>query len=605
MTMVQPAPLVVGPVRPGVRRALAKAGGAVAAGVVLMGAAWWWFSSGSAPDDRPDVHVAAMEDFLVTASASGELRARSQTVLRSELEESAAIVFIVEEGSLVKKGDLLVKLNDQKLRTERQDAVLQRETARADVVAAESAVRIQKTENDASLKKAQTEVELAKIELRKFDAGDAVERRLELSLAVERGEREVARLTEKVDRARELLAREFLSEDEFKRDELELIEAQAQLQKARVAREAYENYTHHKERRRLESDLEQAEAELEKTIHRNESELESKEADLANKRQQLEIREAEAAELEELLAKTEIRAPTDGLVVYATSLEQFSWMNNEQALNVGSQIQPNQEIIMLPDTSEMVAAVKVHESLVGRIRPGQQAVITVDAAQGRKFTGRVETIGIMARTGGWRDPNVREYEVRIALDLAGQTHALKPSMRCEARITLQEVEDVLAVPLPAVFTEGANQFVYVVEGGKYRQTPVRVGRRSDTMVEVASGLKVGDRVVLREPPASRVIKAKFEKPASRMVSGEGAAGRRGPRPMGEAGGRADGPGAERPVGGVRVAGGRAGMESRMGSGANTRVEDADAPDHTEGEDHSADVDEVEEDEEADPPPEGE
>lgn len=601
MTMVQPAPLEVAQVRPGGRRALVKAGGAAAAGLALMTAAWSWFASVSGPDDRPDVHVARLEDFLVGASASGELRARSQTVLRSELEESAAIVFIVEEGALVKKGDLLVKLNDQKLRTERQDAVLQRETARADVVAAESAVRIQKTENDASLKKAQTEVELAKIELRKFDAGDAVERRLELSLAVERGEREVARLTEKVDRARELLAREFLSEDEFKRDELELIEAQAQLQKARVAREAYENYTHHKERRRLESDLEQAEAELEKTAHRNESELVSKEADLANKKQQLEIREAEAAELEELLTKTEVRAPTDGLVVYATSLEQFSWMNNEQALNVGSQIQPNQEILMLPDTSEMIAAVKVHESLVGRIRPGQQAVISVDAAQGRKFTGRVETIGIMARSGGWRDPNVREYEVRIALDLAGQTHALKPSMRCEARITLQEVEDALAVPLPAVFTEGANQFVYVVEGGKYRQTPVKVGRRSDTMVEVASGLKVGDRVVLREPPASRVIKARFEKRAAPRVAGEGAAGRRGPRPMGEAAGRADVPGAERPSGGARPAGEGTGTERQADADASARAEAADTSTDVEDDEDFADEDEAAEGDEADPP----
>lgn len=490
--------------------------------------------SGGTGQARLDVHVVARETFEVTATASGELRAKNQTAIRNELENEASIVEIVEEGSFVKKGDLLVKLNDDEIRTQLDEEMLQRETARAEAVAADNDLKIQLTENDASLKKAQTDVVLADVELQKFEAGDAVEKRLELNLAVEKGQRETKRLTDKVERSRELYKRDFLSKDELDKDELELIEAQAELEQANVALKAYEDYTYKKERKKLESELDQSKAELEKTLRKNESDLASKEADLTNKRRQLELREAKVAELEAELTKTEMLAPTDGLVVYATSLEQFMWMNNEQPLNVGTTVHPNQEIIMLPDTSEMVAAVKVHESLVGRIRPGQRAIVAVDAAQGRKFTGSVESIGIMAKSGGWRDPNVREYEVRIALDLPDEKHGLKPSMRCEGRITLMDVPDVIAVPLTAVFSEGPNQFVYVVKGDDYIQTQVRVGRRSDITAEIAKGLDAGQRVALREPPAANIVKATFEPmpqggPPSAMMTG-GAKGHRPPQP---------------------------------------------------------------------------
>ncbi|MBL8744722.1 MAG: efflux RND transporter periplasmic adaptor subunit [Phycisphaerae bacterium] len=514
-------------------------------GLVIIGGVIAWRSSGRSEVGRPDIHVVAREDFAVTVVSNGELRAKKQTAIRNELEHEAAIVKIVEEGTLVKKGDLLVKLNDDEIRSELDEEMLQRESARAEAITAESDLKIQLTENDASLKKATTELMLAEVDLQKFEAGDAVEKRLELALALEKGHREVRRLTDKVSRSRELFKKDFLSKDELEKDEIELIEAEADLKKAEVAQTAYEDYTYKKERQKLESELEQARADLDKTTRKNESDLASKQASLINKKRQLELREAKVTELESQLARTTILAPTGGLVVYATSLEQYSWMNNEQPLNVGTKINPNQEIIMLPDTSEMIAAVKVHESLVGRIKPGQKAIITIDAAQGRKFNGTVESIGIMARSGGWRDPSVREYEVRILLDLPESEHGLKPSMRCESRITLMNVEDAIAVPLPGVFTEAANQFVYVVDGDRYTQTQVRIGRRSDTTAEIVSGLKEGQRIALREPPSARIIKTKFE-PAPGAGAPD-AGRRRGGGAMNEKRVEPDAPAAKPPV----------------------------------------------------------
>ena len=468
---------------------------------------------GSKPEAQLDLVAAETRTFDVSVTATGELRAKNQTVLRSELEKESAIVEIVEEGRRVAKGDVIVRLNGDEIQSQLDDELLQQETARADVISAESALAIQESENKSSADKAKLELELAELDLKKWEQGDVVEKRLELDTAIEKGVREHERLKTKLERSEKLFAREFLSSDELEKDRVEFIEAESALRTARVAKEVYEEYTFLQEQKKYTGAVEEKRAELERVVRRNESELASKKADLTNKRRQLELREARVTKLKGELAKSEIKAPTDGLVVYATSLEQFGWMNNNEPLNVGSVIHPNQEIVMLPDTSSMVATVKVQEAMVGRVSPGQHATVTIDAAQGKQFSGKVESIGIMAQSGGWRDPNVREYEVRIDLDITDGAHGLKPSMRAEAKIVLNEVKDVLAVPVQAVFSEGPNQFVYTASGSRFKQIPVQVGRRSDVYAEIRSGIENGQMVLLREPATGQIIKAVFETPA--------------------------------------------------------------------------------------------
>ncbi|MDX2114120.1 MAG: HlyD family efflux transporter periplasmic adaptor subunit [Planctomycetota bacterium] len=498
--------------------------GAVGAGVLI------WGRGGGPVQLGADVYTASVQSFDITATASGELRAKRQTVLASQLQSEATIVEIVDEGARVSKGDVLIRLNSDDIESELEDERIQLEEARADMIAAESALAIQIEENNSALRKAQVELELAQVELQKYEAGDVVERRLELDLDLEKGHREVKRLTEKVERSRQLFEKDFLSKDELEKDEIELVEAQSALKKAEVAKVSFEQYTYRKERQKLESEVDDAQSELAKVRSKNQSELTNKESDVSTKKRQLALREDKVKKLEKQLEQCVIVAPTDGLVVYATSLEQFSWMNNQEPLNVGTKVSPNQELIMLPDTTDMIAVVKVAESLVGRVKPGQSALVTVDAAQGAQFTATVDSIGIMAQnSGGWRSPDVKEYEVKLDLQLGEKGHALKPSMRCEARVTLASVAEVVAVPLQAVFIEGPHQFVYAVDGDSFAQTPVRVGRRSETLAEIASGLGAGDRVLLREPPAAKVIKAKFEEPERGPgMAGGARPGQRGP-----------------------------------------------------------------------------
>lgn len=532
---------------------------------------------------KADEFLVSRRAFDITATGNGELRARKQTMLRSTLDQQSAIVEIVPEGDRVQKGDILVRLNGDEIQKRLDDDMLQLESARSDLVSADNAYQIQLSDNESAMRQAHLKLEIAELELRKWQEGEVVEMRKSLELDVDRAKREFDRLKAKVERARMLFAREFLSKDELDKDEVAFIEAESKLETTDLASRVYEEFTYSKELKQKTSDVEEARAEVERVQRKNESELASKEAQLTNRKRQLQLREDRVAKLKEQLDACTIKAPTDGLVVYATSLNQNMWGNDSGPYEIGSEIRPNQEIIALPDTTEMVATIRIPEALLSRVRPQQKAIITIDAAQGKTYTGVVDSIGVMAQSAGWRDPNVREYEVRIALDLGSEPHKLKPSMRCEARVILDAVKDAIAVPIQAVFNEGRRQFVYVIQGDMFAQTAVQVGRRSDSFAEIVSGLSGGESVLLREPAPGRVIKMKDA--AAPTIAGTAPGGR---PPAGGRGRPADGASGEQSA---RSDAKPAPEPQKTVSDASTTGDDPDADDEDlGGEDELTDLD---------------
>jgi HlyD family secretion protein len=152
----------------------------------------------------------------------------------------------------------------------------------------------------------------------------------------------------------------------------------------------------------------------------------------------------------------------------------------------------------------MTAEIKVNESLMGLIKVGQRATAVPDAMPDETLEGEVIQIGVLAESSGWRDPNRRDYTVKILL--AGTADlGLKPSMRCKAEVYVGQVEDTVHVPLQAVFREGPEAIVYVPDGSRYTKRRVRLGQASSLHVEITEGLDEGDVVLLRQPKPHEVI----------------------------------------------------------------------------------------------------
>jgi HlyD family secretion protein len=191
---------------------------------------------------------------------------------------------------------------------------------------------------------------------------------------------------------------------------------------------------------------------------------------------------------EEELANATIRAPMRATVL-ARDLEVGSPVSS--ILNLGA----NATLVMtLGDISQVFVRGKVDEADIGRVRLGQPARITTETFRDRVFQGRVTQISPI----GVEKDNVTTFEVKVSIDNPGME--LKANMTANAEIVLEELPDSVLVPEAAV-TYDANRksFVEVVapeEPTGRRRVGVKVGVGNGTKIQVLSGIKAGDKVVL-------------------------------------------------------------------------------------------------------------
>lgn len=494
------------------RRAVATA--KVLIGLILVcGLAGGLYAALSPRGHGPANHMDATADrasvkrvaFEVATIANGELEAKNKEEYRNPLDQQSTITQIVPEGTRVKSGDLLVQLNVEEIQLKVDEEELKVESARAEQIAAEKAVQIQENENASKLRQSDLKLALAQLALNQWRDGDVQKKRNDLQLDTDRSVLELDRLAQLYTRSQGLNQEGFLSKDQLDKDEVLYIEAIAKYKTSLLALAVYEEFEFRKDEKKYLSDVEEAKAEIERVNLNNVSELASKTAELENRRKQLKGAENRLAKLVRQRDEATITARKDGLVVYSTTLERgMRWGGGgDGPLQIGTQVYPNQLLVVLPDTSEMVAALRVHESLSSKLHPGQSVAVKVDAAGGVTFMGTVDSVGVMAESGGWRDPNLREYTVRVALDTKAEN--LKPAMRCEGRIILDAVPETLTVPVQAVFNEGPVMFVYVPQGQKYTRKPIRMGRRSETLAEISKGVDEGEVVLIREPTSGEII----------------------------------------------------------------------------------------------------
>lgn len=441
-------------------------------------------------------HRVTKGSFDMMVIANGEVAAKQQVEIKNEVDGTSTILEIVSEGTIVEKGTVLVRLADDEIRDKIEQENLSVEQARADQLAAEQDHAIQINEADSDLKAAQLKLELARLDLEKWTQGDDPIKSRELSVAVQKATRDLQRAKEELESSEQLFKEDFIAQTELEDDRLDVIEAESALKTALLNVEVYKNYTRPKEQKKVQSDVDEAAAALERTKRRNESKIAQSKAKLDGKVRQLAIREDRMTKLKEQLDACVVKAPQDGMVIYASTVG--GWRRRNDPIVQGKQVRKNESLIVLPDTRQMVASVKVHEALVGQLALEQKAMVSIDANPGKPIEGRVTEIGVMASDGGWMNPDLREYTIKVDLP-PSQGERLKPAMRCSAQILTGRVENVTFVPIQCVVTLGKKSYVYLREGEKSIRRAVKLGKSNESIVAITEGIKEGDNVMMVPP----------------------------------------------------------------------------------------------------------
>lgn len=200
---------------------------------------------------------------------------------------------------------------------------------------------------------------------------------------------------------------------------------------------------------------------------------------------------ADAMRATDVLAKTDIVAPIDGVV---TRLP----VQQGEMVVIGIQNQPGTTLMTISDLSAIDAEVKVAEADVLRVRVGQTATVTLEALPGVPFPGQVVEVGASALPVTGSGAAAREFRVKVRLDKPGPL--LRPGLTCDAEILTAEHQGVLVVPLQAVVVrpgkDGQDQpGVFVRDGRVVRFQSVTPGLIGGLEIEVA-GVDEGLPVVV-------------------------------------------------------------------------------------------------------------
>ena len=229
------------------------------------------------------------------------------------------------------------------------------------------------------------------------------------------------------------------------------------------------------------ADLNEANANLHNTqrAYARASELAGKQliarADLDTKQAELAVNQARAASARTHLDKTRIRAP-------------FSGMTGLRNVSVGDYVQAGQDLVSLVRLDPIELDLRAPEVVLSSLAVGQAVDFGVASFPGETFSARVVAIAPTVDAGG------RSVSLRARLDNADQK--LRPGMSAQVRISVAGQGRALMVPEQAIWPQGEQKMVYVVVAGTAKLVPVTLGARQPGTVEVTSGLKAGDEIVV-------------------------------------------------------------------------------------------------------------
>jgi HlyD family secretion protein len=471
----------------------------------LAYAAWGFFRPGQGAEAFVgNFQPVSLIDLDVRLNKDGELQAIDNLDVVNQVEGFTMIQTLVPEGTFVHKGDVLVTLDASAIQKEYDQSLIELQTAEAALSAAKEAKEIQESTNNATLQEAIVALKVAELSLREYADGTSKALENEAATKVKMAEIMLKNKEEDLSITRGLFAKGFVTLVDVKKGELDVLTCQNDLHKAEADLMVMRQYTQAKEFATKESTVAQAKMTVERTKRENNASLNRYKAALVAAEQTLALRQQLADKYKEQLANCTIKAPGDGLVVYASSSDR----SGAEPIKEGGNVRKRQVLCRLPDTTQMKAVVRVQEGQVSRLRVDDnnpmRAVVNIVGYK-KPIGASVSKIAVLADSSQrWWNPDLREYPVEVTLDETPPN--IKPGLGCQVEILIERKAKVLGVPLTSVYSQGNQSFVFVREGpGAPKPVEVKIGATNETHAEVTGPVASGQEVLLLQPGQGRQL----------------------------------------------------------------------------------------------------
>lgn len=439
------------------------------------------------------LHTVQRRDLRITVTENGYLKAENSLKMKPKFERQGRITWLVEEGKEVEEGDVLVEFD----RSELEDQVSELKTSliqyEMEHEAGVAELGIQERDNETMVEKAELALELAKLELERYESGSAPNERRKQVLAKEKADSEYERASERYEQVPELAKEGFLTAIQVEEERIRLREAEINKENAARELELFEKYTFKMELTKHQTAVKDAQRELDNAKIKAGINLKQKKAAVTQQQRKIDSTGTRIEQLNEEVGNMTMRAPQPGIVHYGDPGR--PWMHDQ--VKIGNTLHKGNTIITLPDLSVMQVLLQVHEADIDLVEMDMPVVVTIETHKGLTFPAKVTEIAMVASSQSWEDQTNKTFRVEVTMDTT--EIELRAGVTARAEIQVEVLEDVLQAPIHAVHAEGERHFCFVHRGGELVQRDVEVGKNNAHYVEVSSGLEEGDRVLLYDP----------------------------------------------------------------------------------------------------------
>ena len=447
-------------------------------------------SQGSENASEILTHLVKLRTLEDTVIERGTIESQNTVYGKCELPgNDNSIVSIVPEGTFVKAGDVIVKLESAKIDQQIALKKIALNEALGKLKEAEQNLIAKKNEGLGKIVTAKRELEIATIDVEKYRDGDSKAEESELLRLIAENQAQLQKFLDERSNIEILVKKGYRSPEQLDEYRLRVNSLSKAVERDKQKLKNLKEYDFKLKMTTFQGKATDAESKLERETSTAKAEEEKAEGMIASAQNLVELHQSELKDLEKLLAKCEMKAPQDGTVAYANQ----PWYDASQRIRNGSRVYQQQDIFFLPDMNKMQVKLGIHESVINRIKKDQMVSIRLDAFSDVTLKGQISRVAELAASSY---DDAKNYDAVVLINEIPESLALKPGMTAEVEILVGTYEDILAIPVGAVTEHFQQSYAYVASGSSFKRKPIKTGRTTHSFVEVLSGLNEGESVAM-------------------------------------------------------------------------------------------------------------
>ncbi len=384
------------------------------------------------------------------------------------------ILWVIEEGTRVKKGDKLVELDSSTLHDQLITQRIAVSSAHALLISSEAAVRT------------------AEIALQEYLEGTYQAERTAILGEIDLAKQQLLTSELKLDTAERLEAKGLLQATQVQAEAFANSNAQNVVDSAKARLEILDRLTKEKFKVQFESSIEAAKA--------------KRESDASVLMEQENL----LKDLQDQISKCVILSPADGIVVHNN--EYSSRGEAEFVVAEGAMVCQRKVIIKLPDLEKMQVVASINEQNVALVAEGMAAKIKINALE-KELLGRVKKVSKYADPASFFSSSVKKFSMFV--EILDPPEGVRTGMTAETRIFAKQIPNALLISVHAIHDQDGRHFCLKKTSIGWETVEIKIGATNDKFVTIESGLAEGDRVALNPEGLKDLLQLPAEiKPAA-------------------------------------------------------------------------------------------